>query len=171
MTELPSLIELAEVSKVYNNGANQAALSDLTVQIPAGQFTAVMGPSGSGKSTLLNLIAGLDRPTHGSVRVHDTEVSHLGEAALARFRRRDIGFVFQFFNLLGQLSVLDNVLLPAQLAGLKAKLAEASRPAAAGAAGHRRPGQDLPGAALWRPETASSSGSRPHQPAQGAAGG
>jgi putative ABC transport system ATP-binding protein len=124
VTESRSLIELVEVSKVYSNSAHQAALSDLTVQIPAGEFTAVMGPSGSGKSTLLNLIAGLDRPTSGRVRVHDTEMSHMGEAALARFRRRDIGFVFQFFNLLGQLTVLDNILLPAQLAGLKTRLAE-----------------------------------------------
>jgi putative ABC transport system ATP-binding protein len=123
VTELSSLIELAEVSKVYADGANQKALSDLSLCIPSGEFTAVMGPSGSGKSTLLNLIAGLDRPTKGSIRVDDTQVSCLGEAALARYRRRQIGFVFQFFNLLGQLTVLDNVLLPAQLAGLKPKIA------------------------------------------------
>ncbi|MGO8950069.1 MAG: ABC transporter ATP-binding protein [Ktedonobacterales bacterium] len=124
MSQLPSLIELSQVSKVYRASGSQAALSDLTLQIPAGQFTAVMGPSGSGKSTLLNLIAGLDRPTTGSIRVDDTPVSRLGEAALARYRRRDIGFVFQFFNLLNQLNVLDNVLLPAQLAGLQPRIAQ-----------------------------------------------
>ena len=123
MTELSSLIELAQVSKIYSDDANQKALSDLSLQIPKGQFTAVMGPSGSGKSTLLNLIAGLDRPTRGSIRVDNTEVSRLGEAALARYRRREIGFVFQFFNLLGQLTVLDNILLPAQLIGLKPSVA------------------------------------------------
>jgi putative ABC transport system ATP-binding protein len=123
VTERSSLVELTDVSKVYGDGVNQKALSDLSLRIPTGQFTAVMGPSGSGKSTLLNLIAGLDRPTRGTIRVDDTEVSRLGEAALARYRRREIGFVFQFFNLLGQLTVLDNVLLPAQLAGLKPKIA------------------------------------------------
>jgi putative ABC transport system ATP-binding protein len=120
------LIEATMVSKVFSgNGPSQVALDHLSVQIPAGQFAAVMGPSGSGKSTFLNLIAGLDRPTEGSIRVDQTQVSRLGEAALARYRRKDLGFVFQFFNLLAQLSVLDNILLPAQLAGLRPKVAEA----------------------------------------------
>src|SRR5260370_6762908 len=74
-----------------------------------------MGPSGSGKSTLLNLVAGLDRPTSGSVSVAGTDLGRLGEAGLARFRRDRIGFVFQFFHLLPNLTALENVLIPAQL--------------------------------------------------------
>jgi putative ABC transport system ATP-binding protein len=124
VSQSPCLIELSQVSKMYNGGVNQVALTDITLEIPAGQFAAVMGPSGSGKSTLLNLIAGLDRPTRGTIRVDETKVTSLGEAALARYRRRQLGFVFQFFNLLNQLTVLDNILLPAQLAGLRPKIAQ-----------------------------------------------
>ncbi len=90
---------------------------------PGGAFVAVIGPSGSGKSTLLNLIAGLDRPSSGTVVVDGVDLATLGEAALARFRRRRIGFVFQFFNLLGSLTVADNIRLPAQLAGVKPRVA------------------------------------------------
>jgi len=120
---MSDLIELSNVSKAYNRGANQTALAGVTLSVPAGQFAAVMGPSGSGKSTLLNLVAGLDRPTQGAVRVDGVTVNRLGEAALARYRRARLGFVFQFFNLLDQMTVLDNVLLPAQLAGLKPRTA------------------------------------------------
>jgi putative ABC transport system ATP-binding protein len=122
---MSDLIELANVGKVYNRGASQTALAGVTLSIPAGQFVAVMGPSGSGKSTLLNLVAGLDRPTRGEVRVDGVVVSSLGETALARYRRARLGFVFQFFNLLDHLTVRDNVLLPAQLAGMKRGIARA----------------------------------------------
>jgi putative ABC transport system ATP-binding protein len=121
---MSELIELSNVGKVYNGGANQTALAGVTLGVPAGQFVAVMGPSGSGKSTLLNLVAGLDRPTQGEVHVDGVHVSRLGEAALARYRRARLGFIFQFFNLLEQLTVLDNVLLPAQLAGMKPRTAQ-----------------------------------------------
>jgi putative ABC transport system ATP-binding protein len=84
-----------------------------------------MGPSGSGKSTLLNLIAGLDRPSSGTVRVSDQEISKLSETGAARFRRRQVGIIFQFFNLLDDMTVADNVLLPAQLAGVPAAKARA----------------------------------------------
>jgi putative ABC transport system ATP-binding protein len=120
---MSDLIELSNVSKVYNRGASQTALAEVTLSVPTGQFAAVMGPSGSGKSTLLNLVAGLDRPTKGAVRVDGVTISGLGEAALARYRRTRLGFVFQFFNLLDQLTVLDNILLPAQLAGMKPRIA------------------------------------------------
>jgi putative ABC transport system ATP-binding protein len=84
-----------------------------------------MGPSGSGKSTLLNMIAGLDKPTEGTVTVAGQRIDNLGEAALARFRARHVGIIFQFFNLLEDLTVEDNVLLPAQLAGVSRRKAKA----------------------------------------------
>jgi putative ABC transport system ATP-binding protein len=122
---MSDLITLSHVSKVYNGGAAQTALADVTLGIPTGQFAAIMGPSGSGKSTLLNLIAGLDRPSQGEVRVDGLTVNRLSEAALARYRRQRLGFVFQFFHLLNQLSVFDNVVLPAQLAGMRPRVARA----------------------------------------------
>jgi putative ABC transport system ATP-binding protein len=118
------LIELAGVSKRYAGGT-QAAVDDVSLDIASGEAVAVMGPSGSGKSTLLNLIAGLDRPTGGTVTVAGERVDRLSEAGAARFRRLRIGVVFQFFNLLDDLTVAENVLLPAQLAGVPAPLARA----------------------------------------------
>jgi putative ABC transport system ATP-binding protein len=123
MNDASELISLADITKVYR-GAGQTALSSVSLTIPTGQFAAVMGPSGSGKSTLLNMIAGLDRPTQGEVQVDGVNVNRLGEAALARYRRAKLGFVFQFFNLLDRLTVLDNILLPAQLVGLKPRVAQ-----------------------------------------------
>jgi putative ABC transport system ATP-binding protein len=114
-TAVTPVIEIRDVSKRYDDGP--AALDGLSLAVRAGEALAVLGPSGSGKSTLLNLIAGLDRPTDGSVTVADVRVDQLGEAGSARFRRERIGMVFQFFNLLDDLTVLDNVLLPAQLLG------------------------------------------------------
>jgi putative ABC transport system ATP-binding protein len=113
MTEL---IRLTDVTKLYQGGIT-GALNGLSVTIEKGEFTAIMGPSGSGKSTMLNLVAGLDRPTSGNVVVGDTDLGTLGEAGLARFRRDHIGFVFQFFYLLPNLTALENVLIPAQLKG------------------------------------------------------
>jgi putative ABC transport system ATP-binding protein len=108
------LVRLTDITKVYQGGVT-GALNGISVTVEEGEFTAVMGPSGSGKTTLLNLIAGLDRPTSGSVTVAGSELGPMGEAALARFRRDHIGFVFQFFHLLPNLTVLENVLIPAQL--------------------------------------------------------
>ena len=113
MTEL---VRLTDVTKVYQGGIT-GALSSVSLSIEQGEFTAVMGPSGSGKSTLLNLIAGLDRPTSGDVVVGGTDLGALDEAGLARFRRDHVGFVFQFFHLLPNLTALENVLIPAQLKG------------------------------------------------------
>jgi putative ABC transport system ATP-binding protein len=120
-----ALIELSDVTKTYDGGGRQIGLSEVSLSIPSGQFAAIMGPSGSGKSTLLNLVAGLDRPTSGVITVDGVNVGVLSEAALARYRRQRLGFIFQFFYLLNQLTVLDNVLLPAQLAGIKATAARA----------------------------------------------
>nr|WP_296064992.1 ABC transporter ATP-binding protein [uncultured Actinoplanes sp.] len=109
------MIDVVDVSRRYEGG--QAALDHLSLQVAEGECLALLGPSGSGKSTLLNLIAGLDRPSEGTVTVGGTRVDRLGEAAAARYRRATIGLVFQFFNLLDDLTVADNVLLPAQIAG------------------------------------------------------
>jgi putative ABC transport system ATP-binding protein len=111
------LIVLGEVTKRYDSGG-RPAVDAISLTVTKGEAVAVMGPSGSGKSTLLNLIAGLDRPTSGTVTVAGERVDVLSETGAARFRRRQIGMIFQFFNLLDDLSVEDNVLLPAQLTGL-----------------------------------------------------
>ncbi|MGH3272381.1 MAG: ABC transporter ATP-binding protein [Trebonia sp.] len=116
------VIRFDGVTKVYQAGA-PAALADVTLTVAAGEVAAVMGPSGSGKSTLLNLVAGLDKPTSGAVTVAGLRIDTLGETALARFRARHVGIIFQFFNLLDDLTVADNVLLPAQLAGASRRAA------------------------------------------------
>ena len=113
------MIEIANVSRLYARGADEVhALEDVTLSIPTGRFVALMGPSGSGKSTLLNLIAGLDRPTRGSVSVAGKRLDGLGEDELAAFRAAHVGFVFQFFNLIPVLSALENVELPLLLTHL-----------------------------------------------------
>ncbi len=110
------IIQIHEVSKRYE--ATRPALAGVSLSVAAGESVAVLGRSGSGKSTLLNLIAGLDKPTEGRVAVDGTRIDTLTETGLAKYRRHTVGMVFQFFNLLDDLTVLDNVLLPAQLAGL-----------------------------------------------------
>ncbi|MEV7184367.1 ABC transporter ATP-binding protein [Kitasatospora sp. NPDC093102] len=110
------VIELSGVSRRYEGA--RAALDGVTLSVRAGESVAVLGPSGSGKSTLLNLVAGLDRPSAGTVTVAGVRVDRLGEAASARYRRGTIGMVFQFFNLLDDLSVADNVVLAGELAGV-----------------------------------------------------
>ena len=116
---MSELVRLNDVTKVYQGGIT-GALNGVSLTIEKGEFTAIMGPSGSGKSTLLNLVAGLDWPTSGSVSVGGADLGKLGEADLARFRRDHIGFVFQFFYLLPNLTALENVLIPAQLKGTAA---------------------------------------------------
>ncbi|MFH8801009.1 ABC transporter ATP-binding protein [Streptomyces sp. NPDC017936] len=109
------VIELREVSRRYDDGP--PALHEASLTVRSGEAVAVLGPSGSGKSTLLHLIAGLDRPDSGTVTVDGVRVDQLGEAGSARYRRSKIGMVFQFFHLLDDLTVADNVVLPARLAG------------------------------------------------------
>ncbi|MEU0669191.1 ABC transporter ATP-binding protein [Streptomyces lavendulocolor] len=118
------VIELEGVAKRYD-GAGAPALGPLTLGVAEGEALAVTGPSGSGKSTLLNLVAGLDRPTDGTVTVAGRRVDRLSEHALARFRRAHIGIAFQFFNLLDDLTVIDNIRLPAQLTGTGRRAAAA----------------------------------------------
>jgi putative ABC transport system ATP-binding protein len=118
------LVRLDNVTKKYDGGES-AAVSGISLSVAHGEAVAIMGPSGSGKSTLLNIIAGMDRPTSGTVRVGDQQVETLSETAVARFRRQQVGMIFQFFNLLDDMTVADNVLLPAQLAGMPAGQAKA----------------------------------------------
>jgi putative ABC transport system ATP-binding protein len=112
-----ALVEIEALSKSYWRGGSEVpVLVDLSLEIRAGEFVALMGPSGSGKSTLLNLIAGLDRPTRGSLRIDGRELADFGEHELDRWRNRSIGFVFQFYNLIPVLSALENVEIPLLIA-------------------------------------------------------
>ena len=112
------MIEIAGVGMRFTSGDRSVdVLADVTLTIPARQFVAIAGPSGSGKSTLLGLIAGLDRPSSGRIRVADAEVTALGEDALARFRLDTIGYIFQSFHLIPTLTALENVAVPLELAG------------------------------------------------------
>jgi putative ABC transport system ATP-binding protein len=120
MTEKEALVQLTAVHKRYGEAVG---LDGVDLAIAPGESVAVMGPSGSGKSTLLNIVAGLDRPTSGTVTVHGEDLTAMGEGALARYRRRRIGMVFQFFHLLDDLPVLDNVMLAARLVGTPHKAA------------------------------------------------
>lgn len=114
------LIELDRVSKIYRQGQRDFwSLRDITLNIPRGSWYAIMGPSGCGKSTLLNLLAGIDQPTSGSVRVAGTTLNGLSEEALTRWRRQTVGIVFQFFQLLPTLTVLENVELPLTFTGMR----------------------------------------------------
>ncbi len=117
--EDPSLIALHNVSKVYTTGGVEyVALDGVEFSVDRGEFVAVVGPSGSGKSTLLNVVAAIDRPTEGRVVVDGVEVSNLAENEAARWRGRNIGVVFQFFQLLPTLSLADNVILPMDFCGV-----------------------------------------------------
>ena len=111
-------VELRHLSKTYREGeAERAVLRDVSLTIAPGEIVVLVGRSGSGKSTLLNLVAGIDRPTAGSVLVNGTDLTALDEQARTQFRRRHIGFVFQFFNLIPLLTVEENLLLPLDLNG------------------------------------------------------
>src|SRR3984885_8453633 len=113
------IVRLREVSKTYQRGGEAVrVLEQLDLEVPAGSYEALMGPSGSGKTTLLNLIAGLDRPTSGSVEVAGKRLDGMGEGALAKWRSSTIGFVFQSYNLLPVLTAIENVELPLLLTKL-----------------------------------------------------
>ena len=114
------LVTATDLTRRYGQGeATVHALAGVTVGFPAGQFTAIMGPSGSGKSTLMHLLAGLDRPTSGSVVLDGTELSRLDDKRLTDVRRDKVGFIFQSFNLLPVLSAQENIELPLSIAGRK----------------------------------------------------
>ncbi|MDO5498308.1 MAG: ABC transporter ATP-binding protein [Propionibacteriaceae bacterium] len=138
-------LRMREVTRVYDSGAGRvAALRGVSVDLPKGTFTAVMGPSGSGKSTFLHCAAGLDRPTSGEVCLGGTALSGLSEKRLTRLRRERVGFVFQAYNLLSALTVQDNITLPLRLSGKPVDAAWAQRVVAqVGIADrlHRRPAE------------------------------
>jgi putative ABC transport system ATP-binding protein len=112
------LVEAVDVCRRYGEGeAAVDALAGVTVAFPAGRYAAIMGPSGSGKSTLMHILAGLDRPTSGTVRVGGVDITELGDRELTQLRRDRIGFIFQTFNLLPVLNAQENILLPLSIAG------------------------------------------------------
>jgi len=124
--DLPTtLLELRDLSKVYQEGQQtRAVLSDVNAQILLGEFVVLLGPSGSGKSTLLNLISGIDVPSSGQVKFDSADLTSMSERNRTLFRRKNIGFVFQFFNLLPTLTVLENLRLPLELNGITGKIAQ-----------------------------------------------
>lgn len=108
-----AMVDARDVRKIYRRGSEELVVLDgLSLQVNEGDFAALMGPSGSGKTTLLNLIAGIDRPTSGDVVVNGTNVGSLGESQLADYRRDNVGFIFQFYNLIPVLTATENVALP-----------------------------------------------------------
>src|SRR3712207_8947378 len=115
---MTDIVSCTDLRRVYGEGeAAVHALAGVTLSFPAGQFTAIMGPSGSGKSTLMHLLAGLDKPTSGSVVIDGQELSGLDDGGLTMLRRDRLGFVFQAFNLVPVLTAEENITLPLQLAG------------------------------------------------------
>ena len=117
-----NIIEIKNISKEYIMGSQLiAALKDVSLNVQKGEYVALMGPSGSGKSTLMNILGCLDTPTAGSYRLNNTEVSEMSEDELAHVRNKEIGFIFQTFNLLPRLSSLENVALPMVYAGMGKK--------------------------------------------------
>ena len=115
-------VNVQNVRKVYHRDSQEIVVLDgINLEVPQGEFVALMGPSGSGKTTLLNLIAGIDRPTSGKVVVGGTDVGTLSEGALAKWRSQNVGFIFQFYNLIPVLTALENVELPLMLSHLSRK--------------------------------------------------
>ena len=116
----PPAVAAHEVARRYGDGDTAVdALRGVSLEVPAGQLTAVMGPSGSGKSTLMHILAGLDQPTSGNVEIAGIDITKLKDNELTKLRRKHIGFVFQFFNLLPMLTAEENIVLPLTIAGRK----------------------------------------------------
>lgn len=122
MRDSPAIIEAEGLTKVYTMGkVRVVALKDVTLSIPKGSFMGITGPSGSGKSTFLNIIGGLDSPTSGAVRAQGKNISQMSNEELARYRRLDVGMIFQSFNLISSLTAVENVALPLLFAGVPKK--------------------------------------------------
>ena len=115
------LLRVEHLSKIYGQGQNQVkALDDVSLSVSKGEFVAIVDASGSGKSTLLHLIGGVDRPTSGKVYVNDTDIFSMNDDELAIFRRRQVGIIYQFYNLIAILNVQENIEIPLELDGRKA---------------------------------------------------
>ena len=116
---MSALIQLVNISKSYQRDSLEIpVLSNINMQVPEGEFLALMGPSGSGKTTLLNLIGGIDKPTKGDIIIGGNDISKYGESALAKWRSDNVGFIFQFYNLIPVLTAFENVELPLLLTNL-----------------------------------------------------
>lgn len=112
------ILSCKNLTKIYGAGPNAVtALDHVTLSVESGEFVAIVGASGSGKSTLLHLLGGVDRPTEGEIHIEDTDISTLNEEALAAFRRRKVGLIYQFYNLIPTLTIKKNILLPVLLDG------------------------------------------------------
>lgn len=119
---MEEIINVSNLTKVFTNGvSSNKVLDDVSLKIKRSEFVSLMGPSGSGKSTLLYLIGGLDKPSSGNILVNDKVINELSDDDLAVFRREDIGFVFQFYNLVPNLTVEENIMLPVVMDGKKEK--------------------------------------------------
>src|SRR5215471_12423280 len=119
-TRSPVVVSASDLVRRYGEGGVHVdALRGVSLDVEEGCLTAIMGPSGSGKSTLMHILAGLDKPTEGSVRIAGLEITSMNDRELTRLRREHIGFVFQFFNLLPMLTAEENILLPLSIAGTK----------------------------------------------------
>lgn len=130
-----NMLQINRLSKVYAGKVSYRALSELSLEISKGEFTGIMGPSGSGKTTLLNMISTIDSPTSGEILIEGKNPNMLKKNDLAKFRRRELGFVFQDFNLLETLTVKENILLPLTLDGVRLKVMEEKAEKVAGKLG------------------------------------
>jgi ABC-type lipoprotein export system ATPase subunit len=150
----PSLIHIHDLSKAYQRGEQRIpVLEGVNLDVADGEFVALMGPSGSGKSTLLNLIAGIDKPTSGRIEIAGIDIATLSEGELADWRAANVGFIFQFYNLMPVLTAFENVELPLLLTRLSRS--ERKRHVQAALAREpRRPHRPLPERALGRPAAA-----------------
>ena len=148
-----AVVSARDLTRRYGEGDTAVdALRGISLDVPKGQLTAVMGPSGSGKSTLMHILAGLDKPTSGEVTIAGTAISKLNDSDLTKLRREHIGFIFQFFNLLPMLTAEENVVLPLSIAGEKPDKAWVD------AADRARSGSRT-GASTARPSSAAASSS------------
>jgi putative ABC transport system ATP-binding protein len=130
-----NMLQINRLSKVYAGKVSYRALSELSFEISKGEFTGIMGPSGSGKTTLLNMISTIDSPTSGEILIEGKNPNLLKKNDLAKFRRRELGFVFHDFNLLETLTVKENILLPLTLDGVRLKVMEEKAEKVAGKLG------------------------------------
>ena len=138
------VLEVKELTKIYGSGENQVtALDHVSFQVKKGEFIAIVGASGSGKSTLMNLIGGIDRPTSGSVVIDGKKIFDMNESEMAIFRRRNIGIVYQFYNLIPNLTVDENIMLPCLLDQRKPDAGKLDRIVEMTGLSHRR--KNLPG--------------------------